>query len=273
MVMGFVGTEGMAMARYSIIMREDQLSISLASKLMDELSALGYLRDDENPEIVFTIGGDGTMLKAVHHYLHRLETVRFIGIHTGKLGFYTDFIPDEMDELISYLKSGTYTDYAFPLLKAKVCKGESCSVYHALNEFTIMNAVRTQHLDVYINAEWFESFQGTGLCISTPSGSSAYNKSLGGALVHPQIKSFQLTEIASINNNVYRTISSPMIFPCDTTLTLKARDFNEVILTIDHEHIELKGYDEIHFSISELQVYFRRFKEDNFWRRVQRAFL
>lgn len=261
------------MSRYSIVLRGDQVSKDLSTALEDKLSPLGFIRDDDHPEIIFTIGGDGTMLKAVHQFIDQIENVRFIGIHTGKLGFYTDFIPEEMDLLVEYLERGQFTESQFPLLEAEVCKGDSCTTYYALNEVTIINAVRTQHLDVYINDEWFESFQGTGLCISTPSGSSAYNKSLGGALVHPKVLSFQLTEIASINNNVYRTISSPMIFPCDTSLTLKARDFNKVILTIDHEHINLDGYDEIRFRISERHMTLRQFRENDFWRRVQKAFL
>ena len=261
------------MTRFSIVLRGDQLSQDLAATFVDKLKELPFVRDDEHPELVFTIGGDGTMLKAVHRYIDQIDTVRFIGIHTGKLGFYTDFTPEELEDLIDYLKGASYTESHFPLLEAEVCKGTWCSKFYALNEVTIINAVRTQHLDVYINDQWFESFQGTGLCVSTPSGSSAYNKSLGGALVHPSVHSFQLTEIASINNNVYRTISSPMIFPCDTKLTLKSRNFNQVILTIDHEHIQLDGYDEIYFRISDRHVTLRQFRENDFWRRVQRSFL
>ena len=58
----------------------------------------------KNPDIVLTIGGDGTVLHAVHHYLDQIETVKFIGIHTGHLGYYTDWLPDELDELVEFLK-------------------------------------------------------------------------------------------------------------------------------------------------------------------------
>ena len=58
--------------------------------------------DHENPEIVLTIGGDGTVLHAVHHYLDQIEKVKFIGIHTGHLGYYTDWLPDELDELVNF---------------------------------------------------------------------------------------------------------------------------------------------------------------------------
>lgn len=60
--------------------------------------------------------------------------------------------------------------------------------------------------DVCLNDVLFESFRGDGLSVSTPTGSTAYNKSLGGAVLHPTIEALQLTEIASLNNRVYRYI-------------------------------------------------------------------
>ena len=59
--------------------------------------------------------------------------------------------------------------------------------------------------DIIINHVPFERFRGDGVTVSTPTGSTAYNKSLGGAVLHPTIEALQLTEIASLNNRVYRT--------------------------------------------------------------------
>ena len=51
-----------------------------------------FTRDDEHPDIVITVGGDGTLLGAFHHYRNQLDQIRFVGIHTGHLGFYTDWM-------------------------------------------------------------------------------------------------------------------------------------------------------------------------------------
>lgn len=259
--------------KYAIISRGDELSNQVVSNLHKRLKKLKIENDQENPSMVITVGGDGTMLKAVHEFMHRIDDVVFVGIHTGKLGFYTDFIHQDLDIFIDKIVKDDYEDVSFPLLTAYVCNHTSCLKYNALNEMTILNPFHTQHVEVYINDEYFESFQGTGLCISTPSGSSAFNKSLGGALVHPNIKALQLTEIGSINNNVYRTISSPLIFPKEHSITLKATDFDEVTLTIDHMHRDLESFDYIKFFLSDKVVRFRQYHDNDFWKRVQKSFL
>lgn len=258
---------------YTIVERGDTFSSTIAVELKELLTQIQFKLDDNNPEIIFTIGGDGTMLKAVHQYIDQIDQVVFVGVHTGKLGFYTDFIHNELDVLLTCLKENVYSDIKFPLLEANVCQKEQCLEFYALNEITLINAYKTQHLDIFINDLLFESFQGTGICVATPSGSSAYNKSLGGALVHPNIPSFQLTEIGSINNNVYRTISSSMIFPKDDVLKIRSRDFDEVTITVDHTHQSLTEYDEIICKLSEKQVTLRQYRDNDFWKRVKKSFL
>jgi len=259
--------------RYTIVSRGDPLSSEVERSLDERLAQIELFRDDKNPEVVITVGGDGTVLSAVHNYLDRLDQVVFVGIHTGKLGFYADYIYDDLDTFIQNVKSNKYHDVSFPLLSATISYQDHQEYYLALNEFTLINPYRTQHLDVYINDEYFESFQGTGLCISTPTGSSAFNKSLGGALIHPNIQAFQLTEIASINSNVYRTISSPMIFPKEHNLTLKPTHVSEIIFTIDHRNITLKNYELIKFQLSDQVVRFRHYNNNDFWKRVKKSFL
>lgn len=259
--------------RYTIVSRNDPLSKQVEKSLDERLTRVNSIRDDYNPEVVITVGGDGTVLEAVHNYLDRLEKVVFVGIHTGKLGFYADYIYDDIDTFIQNVISNKYNDVSFPLLSATIYYQDREEHYLALNEFTLINPYRTQHLDVYINDEYFESFQGTGLCISTPTGSSAFNKSLGGALIHPHIKAFQLTEIASINSNVYRTISSPLIFPKEHFITLKSTSYSDIIFTIDHKNNTLKNYQLFKFQLSDKEVRFRHYNNNDFWRRVKKSFL
>ncbi len=66
--------------------------------IKDELKELIY--DEEHPDIVISVGGDGTMIYSIHRYEHVLNDVSFVGIHTGTLGFFTDYLKDEYKQLV-----------------------------------------------------------------------------------------------------------------------------------------------------------------------------
>ncbi|MET1176282.1 NAD(+) kinase, partial [Paenibacillus amylolyticus] len=85
---------------------------------------------------------------------------------------------------------------------------------------------------VEIKGQLFETFRGDGLCLSTPSGSTAYNKALGGAIIHPSIRAIQLAEMASINNRVFRTVGSPLLLPSHHDCMIKPRNEVDFQVTI-----------------------------------------
>lgn len=132
--------------------------------------------DDENPDIVIAIGGDETLMSAFHKYFDQIDHIGFVGIHTGHLGFYTwhELIIEEIIETLSQDKIPMIAD---PLVQATVTleNGEE-TVLTGLNK----RSIQTIKADVYLNKQLFERFNGDGLCVSTPTGSTAYNKSLGG---------------------------------------------------------------------------------------------
>ena len=86
------------------ICNPDHEMMSYRIKLMDEakeyLTDFGLIFDEEEPDIVLSIGGDGTLLHAFHKYKHRLQDTAFVGIHTGHLGFYADWKPAEIEKLV-----------------------------------------------------------------------------------------------------------------------------------------------------------------------------
>jgi Predicted sugar kinase len=258
---------------FFIIARADEVSIKACEKLEEVLCANDWNINEQTPEIVFSIGGDGTLLDAFHKYEKQLEQVKFIGIHSGSLGFYTDWVLSEIDELITLLIAKKYEVSEFPLLEAEVIYKNKTDKYLALNEVTILNSHRTFFAEIYINDLLFETFRGTGLCASTPSGSTAYNKSLSGAVVHPSIKAFQLTEIASINNKVYRTIGSPLVLAEQHEITLKCLESAGSVFTYDQYAISNEIPHTVRLRLSKQTAKFARFKATPFWYRVKNAFI
>ena len=249
----------------------EQIKNQLEQKLSDRHITI----DNANPDIVITIGGDGTLLSAFHHYQEQLETIRFLGVHTGHLGFYTDWRADELDDLVISLQSDNGQAVSYPLLDISVTYHDENQARHylALNEATLKRIGMTMGADVYIGGELFERFRGDGLCVSTPTGSTAYNNSLGGAVIHPSLDVIQLTEIGSLNNLVYRTISSPMIVPVNDWITIVPNQASDFFMTVDQENIYGKQIEQIMFKVSKRKIRFAKYRHTEFWRRVQAAFI
>ena len=233
-----------------------------------------FVRDDEHPDVVITVGGDGTLLGAFHRYRNQLDSIRFVAIHTGHLGFYTDWRNYEVDQLIESLKQDKGEHVSYPLLDVNV-KFKSGDVirYAALNEATLRKVNGTLLCEVYINGELFENFRGDGLCVATPTGSTGLSKSLGGAVVHPRAEVMQMTEMASINNRVYRTLSSPMIFAKDNVLTLRPESKEGMVMAIDHLAYDANEIEEIQLQISHERISFAAYRHTPFWDRVEDAFI
>ncbi|TLG73822.1 NAD kinase [Culicoidibacter larvae] len=259
--------------RFCAIARNDEQSKEKKSYIIERLQQGGFKLDLKNPELVISIGGDGTLLEAFQRYSEKLDSCMFLGIHSGSLGFYTDWHISEVDEVIEHILRDNYTIAEFPVLDVEI--DGTCGIlkYRALNEITVLNSLRTLRIDVTINGLEFETFRGTGLCVSTPSGSTGYNKSLGGALLHPDLLGYQLTEIASINNNVYRTIGSPMVLGKKHIIEFHFVDHSNVTLTYDHLNNICSEVKRIRTGLSDSHARFVRYRPKSFWGRVRDAFI
>ncbi len=258
------------MKQYALVIKQDQLSHQIASKIKTQLDAIMEY-DQENPDLVISVGGDGTMLLSVHQYLSK--DVNFLGVHTGTLGFFTDFRKDEITKLVEAIKNDCYHLLPRNLLEVKVKHEKKEDVYFALNEMRIDYGYTTQVIDVYINDELLEVFRGNGLCVSTPAGSTAYNKSIGGAVIYPGTPLMQLTEVAGIQHNAYRSLGSSLVLDASNMIKLIGHNFKQVYLGIDHLSYQIKDVDSIEIKIAKKTINFIEYEEKSFVQRIRRAFI
>jgi len=265
--------------RYYVLDRGDPLSVELTQQFHKLAEQRGFVLDAESPEIVVSIGGDGTMLHAFHTFIDRIPDLAFVGVHTGHLGFYADWKADELNELIDHMSGARKTGSVeprlvkYPLVQLEIHKKSGTSSYIALNEFTLKGVDGTVVAQIDINDVTFEMFRGDGICVSTPSGSTAYNKSVGGAMVHPSIDALQIAEIASINNRIFRTLGSPLLLPKHHHCDIFSRKEQRLLLTIDHINISIDDLISVRCQVAEQQVSFARYRPFPFWNRVRDAFL
>ncbi|WP_226037642.1 NAD kinase [Aquibacillus saliphilus] len=262
--------------KFAVTSKGDTKSNQLKEFIIDSLTNLKMIHNEAEPDLVISVGGDGTFLEAFHTYNHRLEETAFIGVHTGHLGFYADWVPEEVENLIAEITKNTFRVVEYPLLDIKIYpkNGPEIERFLALNECSVKTPEGSVVLDLNIKGEHFERFRGDGLCISTPSGSTAYNKALGGGIIHPSLESIQITEMASINNRVFRTIGSPLILPKHHVCELKPiYDDRSFLLTIDHITKNYTNVKAIECRVAEEKIRFARFRSFPFWKRVHDSFV
>ncbi|KAA9084595.1 NAD kinase [Streptococcus agalactiae] len=262
--------------RVAIIANGKYQSKRVASKLFAAFKHdPDFYLSKKDPDIVISIGGDGMLLSAFHMYEKQLDKVRFVGVHTGHLGFYTDYRDFEVDTLINNLKNDEGEQISYPILKVTLTLEDGRVIRaRALNESTIKRIEKTMVADVVINQVVFERFRGDGILVSTPTGSTAYNKSLGGAVLHPTIEALQLTEISSLNNRVYRTLGSSVIIPKKDAIEIVPKRVGVYTISIDNKTVHYKNVTKIEYSIDEKSINFVSTpSHTSFWERVNDAFI
>lgn len=254
--------------RIGLFLKKEKVSDSLEKELINKIISFGHEINNENPEIVFSIGGDGTFLKSVQRYIDILDKVKFICINKGNLGYFSDFGENDFDYILSKLNSDELVKNSYRLVSARI-NGEKI---FAINEIRIENPFHTFLSEVYVNDTYLETFRGNGLSISTNLGSTAYNKSLGGAVIDSDLEILQLSEIAPINNCLFSSLKSPLVIASDKNITLKG-DFKKIYFGYDHLVVEKENISEVNISLSDKKVHILNKVDRNFIKRINECFV
>ena len=151
------------------------------------------LADKPQADLAIAIGGDGAFLKTAAWVGD--SGIPVAGINTGHLGFLAAFSFDKPDDINRYLIAGDYVIEDRTMLEVETPAG----VFHALNEAAItrgenasMVSIRTE-----INGHDSLTYKGDGLIIATPTGSTAYNLSVGGPILDPSVAGWIIAPIAA----------------------------------------------------------------------------
>ena len=226
----------------NIFRNKSKFSKSVFFKTKDILEDYGFeVSSNFNTDAILNlvIGGDGTFLKAVHDT--NFTNIPFIGINTGHLGFYQEVEVDEIENFVKAFKDGNYKVEELTILESQVNKKRMDS----LNEVVVKsNKNQIVRLKVFIDGNFVENFQGDGLIIATPHGSTAYNLSCGGSILHQSLKGYSLTPIAPIFSNLNNAIISPVVLPEDATIDIlvSKRDNYHTVFIFDGKEYNTRDY-------------------------------
>ncbi|MGL4616744.1 MAG: hypothetical protein ACRCUM_00745 [Mycoplasmoidaceae bacterium] len=237
------------MNNYLIIFSDNAKSLKIRKKL-ESLFDNTWIYNPKKPEYIFIIGGDGTFLKNLNK-ISKFPNARVIPINGGTIGFYSYF----NSNLTSILNKVTDQEKYFRPIIINLFDGSK--KYISINEILI-TSTKTLELDIKINNIKYEKFVGTGFMISTPTGSTGRNKSVGGAVIFPGIDVVQLLEVEPISNKKVSTLRSPVILRTDCNIKASvSSDNKQTFLVIDGDtvlHINKKVID-ISFDESNFLLY------------------
>ena len=171
--------------------------------------------DDFDADMVISIGGDGTFLKAARRVGRK--GIPILGINTGRLGFLADISPEEMEETFDEIQNGRYSVEERSVLQL-ICNDKHLQDSpYALNEIAILKRDSSSMISIRtaINGAYLNTYQADGLVIATPTGSTAYSLSVGGPIIVPHSNTIAITPVAPHSLNV-----RPIVIRDDWEITL-----------------------------------------------------
>ncbi|WP_462411308.1 NAD kinase [Neobacillus sp. Marseille-QA0830] len=256
--------------------KRDEDMLAKTASLYEATERFGFtiVNDYRQANIIASIGDDGTFLQAVRKTGFRDDCL-YMGISTNmNLSMYCDFRIGETSNMITAMQSEQLKVRRYPVIEVSI---DGQGTFKCLNEFSIRSSIiKTLVVDVFIDHLHFETFRGDGLIVATPTGSTAYNKSVNGAVVDPLLPCMQVSEVASVNNNHYRSLGSSFILGSDRTLMLKVvaeEDNDYPTMGMDNEALSIQSVDMVRISLSDKKVKTLKLKDNSFWEKVKRSFL
>ncbi|GIU42358.1 NAD(+) kinase [Shewanella algidipiscicola] len=227
----------------------------VSAEIGAHVKSVDLLQIGEYCDLAIVVGGDGNMLGAAR-VLARFD-IGVIGVNRGNLGFLTDLPPEGFEPALTKVLEGDYkTEYRF-LLESEVHRhGNVKASNTAVNE-TVLHPGKIAHMiefEVYIDDNFMYSQRADGMIVSTPTGSTAYSLSAGGAILTPNLEALILVPmfphtlscrpIVVDACSTIKLVVSPdnddaLEVSCDGHVTLAVLPGDEIIIRRSKERLHL----------------------------------
>ncbi|MBN8640515.1 MAG: NAD kinase [Flavobacteriales bacterium] len=212
-----------------LVIEEKFLAILYEQQLLEKKYKTfnSYSDLDQSFDVLVSIGGDGTILRAATYV--RNSGIPIIGINAGRLGFLAKVQKENIESFLQIVLDKKYTISERTLLNLEFSP-EIPDFNHlnfAMNEVTVSRKDTTSMITIEtsLNDEYLNSYWADGLIVSTPTGSTGYSLSCGGPVLTPEVESLVITPIAPHNLN-----ARPLVIPDNTEIKLKVSGREEQYL-------------------------------------------
>ncbi|MCZ8229079.1 NAD kinase [Flavobacterium sp.] len=226
---------------------------------------------DSSFDMLISIGGDGTMLRAVT--LVRNSGVPLLGINAGRLGFLANVQKENIAAFMQLVLDKKYTLSKRTLLSLS-CSPENKTILDinfALNEVTVSRKDSTSMITIetYLNGEFLNSYWADGLIIATPTGTTGYSLSCGGPILTPDVKSLVITPIAPHNLN-----ARPLVIADDTEIVLRVTGReDQYLVSLDSRITTVQNESVLTIKKTPFQINMIEIQEETFLKTLRNKLL
>jgi NAD+ kinase len=222
-------------------------------------------------DYVLAFGGDGTLIRAAHLCAERGTPI--LGIYYGRFGFVTQCDASNVLDCLEKIIQGQYKIESRLMLQVSIVRaGATVTTLHALNEIVLQRSITTRMMtiEVFVDGTSLTTYPADGVLVSTPTGSTAYNLSVGGPIMDHSLHALILTAIAP------HTLSSrPLVLRPDSEIELRlATGTGESILSADGQvRLHVLDGDLVKIARSPRQTNLLTFIESDFLVKLGRRLL
>jgi NAD+ kinase len=207
-----------------------------AAAIGDRWTTVPRERLGADVDVVIAFGGDGTLLDAASAVAHSDHDAPLLGINLGHLGFLTDVGRGDMVAALDRLLAGRTTMETRLLLSGKVTRAGAAIADHlALNDIVVTRGAlaRMIEIDVDVDGHFVSHVKADGLIVATATGSTAYNLSAGGPILHPSADAIVLTPLAP-----HALTNRPLVLPAASHILIKplVDPDSDPVLTFDGQY-------------------------------------
>jgi len=228
----------------------------------------GMARRVEGTDLLITLGGDGSILRAARHAAGHDALI--LGINLGRIGFLTEAEPDGWREALMHLLQGDYWIEERMMLRAEAWHGEEVLARgDALNDVVVGKGppTRVVHLQVHVDGDLLTNYVADGLITATPTGSTAYALSAGGPIMPPQQRNILLVPVAP-----HLSLNRAVVLAEGVQVKVVVRGHSSATLILDGEMTTgLTGGDAVHVKASPHTTRFARTRERDYFYRTLMA--
>ena len=254
-------------AKECVVHISDEYESILPKKIRANIFFIEKKEVFSRSDILITIGGDGTILEVSHHAA--AGDIPILGINLGTVGFMTEIEVGET-ELLDALFTSEYSVENRMMLDIELIRDcKTIGLYHALNDVVLFKGVVSKLIEInfFCNDTLATTYRADGLIVATPTGSTAYSLSAGGAVIDPGIEALCVTPISS-----HAFLNSfPMVYSAENVLVLeiaRERDDSVYLSSDGMENIKILFGDKIVIRRSELSTKLIRIKNTGFYEAV-----